>query len=147
MRIIYSQFTIRRMMEVVAVVAVALWLLRFSADDWSIVVTSLTLGGLGVAVLGARFHRGRVRAFCAGVALSGLAYFYCFASPTLAGGSAQPYRRMTQSLITIPVAAAGGSAAGVCYGYSKRLLTGSCRAESVDGGEPSGRTPPPSGRS
>ena len=107
MRLPHIQFTIRTGMDVVAVVAIALWLLRFSAETWSIVVTSLTLAALGVAVLGARFHRGRVGAFCVGVALSGLVYFFCFTSPTLARGAVQPYRRITQSLITIPVAAAG----------------------------------------
>ena len=144
MRLTRIRFTIRRGMDVVAVVAIALGMLRFSAETWSIVVTSLTLAALGGAVLGARFHRGRVGAFCVGAALSGLAYFFCFTSPTLARGAAQPYRRITQALLTVPVAAAGGSVAGFCYGYSSRLMAGPCQDRSGEGDEHPGQTRPPS---
>jgi hypothetical protein len=130
-------------MEVVAIVAIAMWSLRFSAGTWSIIVTSLTLAALGVAVLGARFHRERVRAFCVGVAISGWAYFFFFTSPTLARGAAEPYRRITQSLVTIPVAAAGGSAAGLCYGHCSKSMTGQCRHRLGERGVHAGQTFPP----
>jgi hypothetical protein len=118
------QFTIRRIMDLVAIIAIAMALvLRFSAETWSIILTSTTLATLGAAVLGARFQRGRVRAFCVGAALAGGAYFLWFASPTLARGAVDPGRRISQSLVTIPVAAAGGSAARFCYDQSSRLLT------------------------
>jgi hypothetical protein len=106
------RFTLRRVMEALAIMAVAL---QFSVDTWVIIVTSRTTASLGVAVLGVRFHRGHLRAFCLGVAITGSAYFFYFTSPTLARGAAQPYRRIAHSYATIPVAAAGGSAASFCY--------------------------------
>jgi hypothetical protein len=68
-------------MGLVAVIAVAL---RISAEVWMNLVISLPLAALGISVLGARFHRGYVRAFCAGVAIAGLTHFFFFASPTFA---------------------------------------------------------------
>jgi hypothetical protein len=106
------RFTIRLIMVLVAIIAVALWL---SLDAWVIIMPALTLAALGVAVLGARFHHGHIRAFCVGAAIAGWAYFFYFTSPTLARGAAQPYRRIAHSLVTIPVAAAGGSAVSLCY--------------------------------
>jgi hypothetical protein len=123
MRLSPFRFTISRAMEVVAIIAIALWSLRFSAVTWSVIATALTLAALGLAVLGARFHRDRLRAFCAGAAISGWAYFVFFASPVLARGAAEPYRRITQSLVTIPVAAAGGSAATFCYCHYRKSIT------------------------
>jgi hypothetical protein len=111
------RFTIRGVMGVVAVVAAALSL---SADEWMILLTSLTIGALGIAVLGARFHRGHVRAFCVGVAIAGCTHFLFFTSPAFAPGAPQLYRRIAQSLVTIPVAAAGGSAASLCYRCYRR---------------------------
>jgi len=95
MRLYRFSFTIHRGMDVVAIVVIALWLLGLSADTWSTIVTSLTLSALGTAVLGARFQPERVRAFCVAAAISGWAYFFFFASPTLARGAAEPYRRIT----------------------------------------------------
>src|SRR5262245_59333400 len=118
------RFTIRRLMEMVAIVALAMALFRFAPEVCSIIVPSLTLAALGAAVLGARFHRERVRAFCVGFALCGGAFFWWFVSPTLARGAAEPVRQISRSLVTLPVAAAGGFAASLCYGYSSRLMTG-----------------------
>jgi hypothetical protein len=111
-------------------IAVALAMLRLGAEIWSIILTSMTLAALGIAVLGVRFHRRRMRAFCLGAVLAGGAYFFCFASPTLARGAADPGRRIAQSLVTVPVAAAGGSAATLCHGLSHRLLDGRCARRS-----------------
>jgi hypothetical protein len=140
MRTSRFRFTIRRVMEVVAVIAVAL---RFSADVWMIIVTSLTVGSLGVAVLGARFHRGHVRAFCVGVAIAGWTHFLFFTSSTFVQGTAQPYRRIAQSLVTLPVAAAGGSVANLCYRCYSKSITGRCRHQFGESGVRSSQTLPP----
>ena len=117
-------------MELVAVVAVSL---RLSADAWAIIMTPLTLAALGVAILGARFHGGHVRAFCVGAAIVGWAWFYFFTSEALARAAAQPYRRIAHSLVTIPVAAAGGTGASLCYcrysrskSESRNQISGPC---------------------
>ncbi len=120
------RFTIRRIMDLVAIVAFALALFRFAPEFCSTIVASLTLAAPGLAILGARFHRERVRAFCVGFALFGGAYFLWFVSPTLARGAAGPGRRIVQSLVTLPVAAAGGSAASLGHCLSSRLMTGRC---------------------
>ncbi len=78
------RFTIRRLMELVAIVAIALASLRITPEIRSIIVISLTLAALGAAVLGVRFQRERLQAFCVGFALAGGAYFLGFVSPTLA---------------------------------------------------------------
>jgi hypothetical protein len=107
-----------------------------------IIMTSLTLGALGVAVLGARFHRGHVRAFCVGVAIAGWTYFCFFTSPTFARATAQPCRRRAQSLITLPVAAAGGSVANLCCRCYSKSMTGRCRHEFGESGEQSVQNSP-----
>jgi hypothetical protein len=137
------RFTIRRIMDVVAIASIVLWSLRFSADTWASIVTSLTLTALGVAVLGARFHRERMRSFCIGAAISGSAYFFFFVSPTFARVAAQSHQRMTQSLVTIPVAAAGGSAAGLCYWHYSKSITGQYRDRFGESRENSNQTVPP----
>jgi hypothetical protein len=130
------RFTIRQIVIAVAVIAIALGL---SVDVWMIIVPALTLGALGVAVLGVRFHRGYVRAFCAGVATSGSIYFLFFASPTFARGAAQSYQHIAQSIVTIPVAAAGGSAASLCYHCYSKSMRGTARHPAGDYREQSGR--------
>jgi hypothetical protein len=137
------RFTIRRIMDVVAIASIVLWSLRFSADTWASIVTSLTLAALGLAVLGARFHRDRVRAFFVGAAISGSAYFFFFVSPTFARVAAKPYQRITQSLITIPIAAAGGSAAGLCYWHYGKSITGQYGDRFGESREHSSQTVPP----
>ena len=126
MRLSGLRFTIRVYIYAVAVVAIALLLPRLSADEWSIFATSASLAALGIAVLGVRFHRERVRAFCVGFAIAGWAYFLYFTSPTLARGAGEPYRRITQSVLTLPVGAAGGFAASMSYFHSSRLMSGRC---------------------
>jgi hypothetical protein len=120
-------------MELVAIVAVAMAAFRLAPEIHSVIVVSLTLAALGAAVLGARFQRERARAFCLGFALAGGAFFSWFVSPTLAPGAAQPGRRIARALITLPVAAAGGSMTSLCYGPSSRWMTG-WRAHRVDEG-------------
>jgi hypothetical protein len=56
MRMPLVRFTIRRIMNLVAIIAIALASLRFTAETWSIIVASLTLAGLGVAILGEFRH-------------------------------------------------------------------------------------------
>ncbi len=50
------------------------------------------------------------------------AYFSWFVSPTLARGAAGPGRRIIRSLITLPVATAGGIAVRLCYGPYSRII-------------------------
>jgi len=124
MRISPIRFTIRGIMELVAIMALALTLYRLTPAFCVAIIAALVLAALGAAVLGVRFQRGRVRAFCVGFAFSGGAYFLWFVSPTIARNTADPGRRIAQSLITVPIAAAGGSAASLGHGLSARLMTG-----------------------
>jgi hypothetical protein len=130
-------------MELVAIAAIALAALRLPPEIRSVIVISLTLAALGAAVLGARFQRERVRAFCLGFALAGGAFFLWFVSPTLAPGAAEPGRRIARSLITLPVAAAGGSAASLCYVQTSRWMAGRYRHSADEAVQERGRTSSP----
>jgi hypothetical protein len=133
MKSLRMRFTIGQLMSLVAVLAIGLAMHRLLPEILSVLVISLTLAALGAAVLGARFQRERGRAFCVGFALAGGAFFSWFVSPTLATGAAESNRRIARSLITLPVAAAGGSAASLRYGQFSRWMTGRWR-HSVDEG-------------
>lgn len=75
------RFSIAGLMGLVVVVAVGVAALRSASEDWAGIVLMLTLGLLGVALLGVIFRDGPRRAFWSGFALFGGGYLTLTMAP------------------------------------------------------------------
>jgi hypothetical protein len=69
-----KRFSILRLMGLILVLAVAIAALRDANDVWSTILPLLTLGVIGVALLGVVYSRGKARAGWLGFALFGGVY-------------------------------------------------------------------------
>lgn len=79
------RFSIAGLMGLVLVVAVGVAALRSGSEDWAGIVLTLTLGILGVALLGMIFRQGSRRAFWSGFALFGWGYLTLTMAPWFNG--------------------------------------------------------------
>jgi len=79
------RFSIAGLMGMVLVVAVGVAALRSGSEDWAGIVSALTLGLLGVALLGVLFRQGPRRAFWSGFALFGWGYLALTMAPWFSG--------------------------------------------------------------
>jgi hypothetical protein len=61
-----GRFTIRWLMETTAIIAIALWLLRFSAETWFAILYLLTFYYLGLSPLRRLYRFAPIRRFFAG---------------------------------------------------------------------------------
>lgn len=93
---IRARTSVASLLVFVGLMSVGFAALRVSSRLWANAMFSLAFGLLLVAVAGSIYRRGGVRAFCAGSALFGWAYFLATLGPS-------PLNALRDSMITTPL--------------------------------------------